>query len=377
MEKNEHDQKRPIVRVIASQKNWIESDAIKQLEHQAKLPGMQLVVGLPDLHPGKSYPIGAAFLSEGWIYPHLVGNDIGCGMGFWKTNLDVKKLKLDKWEKDLEGLEMPWEGDVASWLDDEGVSPTLFDYSLGTIGGGNHFAELQKVESIQNDEKFEDLHLNKKEVYLLVHSGSRGLGESILRSHIESHGDQGVYEGTEDADHYLHRHDHAVRWAKVNRKLIAHRFLSCLHTQATMILDVSHNTVTKHSVGDAHSWIHRKGAAPSTEGPIVIPGSRGHLSYLVQPIPQEQSAYSLAHGAGRKWKRTDAKGRLAKYRMEDFVRTSLGSRVICEDKNLIFEEAPQAYKCIDTVVSDLVDAGLVDVIATFRPLITYKTRRGS
>ena len=109
----------------------------------------------------------------------------------------------------------------------------------------------------------------------------------------------------------------------------------------------------------------------------MIPGSRGTYSYLVQPTrEQTENAYSLAHGAGRKWKRSEAKGNLSRrYRVEDLTKTNLGSRVICEDKNLLYEEAPQAYKNIDIVIQDMVDEGLINVIAIYRPVITYKKRR--
>jgi release factor H-coupled RctB family protein len=109
----------------------------------------------------------------------------------------------------------------------------------------------------------------------------------------------------------------------------------------------------------------------------MIPGSRGTFSYLVNPIGDHyQNAYSLAHGAGRKWKRSDTKAHLSnRFKREDLIKTNLGSRVICEDKDLLYEEAPQAYKNIDIVIQDMVDAGLIEVIAVFRPVITYKTRR--
>lgn len=109
----------------------------------------------------------------------------------------------------------------------------------------------------------------------------------------------------------------------------------------------------------------------------MIPGSRGTFSYLVEPIgEQKDNAYSLAHGAGRKWKRSEAKSHLShKFKVEDLRQTALGSRVICEDKDLLYEEAPQAYKNIDIVIQDMLDAGLIRVIAIFRPVITYKTRR--
>lgn len=123
--------------------------------------------------------------------------------------------------------------------------------------------------------------------------------------------------------------------------------------------------------------VHRKGAAPSDRGPIAIPGSRGSLSYLVQPVlSSSRNLWSMAHGAGRKWARSDCRARLSeKYDVESMRQTELGSRVICEDKDLIYEEAPQAYKNIETVIADMVEFGLVKVIASFKPLITYKVRR--
>jgi release factor H-coupled RctB family protein len=92
--------------------------------------------------------------------------------------------------------------------------------------------------------------------------------------------------------------------------------------------------------------------------------------------PRERSAYSLAHGAGRKWSRTDSRGRLERrYSSKDLMRTELGSHVICENKELLYEEAPQAYKNIKIVIDDLVQEGLVEVLAVFRPVVTYKVRR--
>lgn len=363
------------VTVIASEKTWIEDEAIQQLKTAAELKGMRKVVGLPDLHPGRGTPIGAAFMSKSWIYPHLVGNDIGCGMGLWQTDLSVHKLKLDTWVSRLENLDEPWDGDTSAWLLDYQLDSTPFDYSLGTIGGGNHFAELKKIESVVDGDVFEALGLSTKQFYLLVHSGSRGLGEFILRKYSE--GQAGLMENSSDAIDYLTQHDMAVRWAGANRALIAHRFLSCLKGEGSQVLDVFHNTVESHAEDNQAYWLHRKGATPSDQGLVVIPGSRGSFSYLVIPTgSQVENAYSLAHGAGRKWKCTDAKSKMSKFRMDDLTHTELGSRVVCEDKDLIFEEAPQAYKKIDSVVNDLVNAGLIKVIAILRPVITYKTRRG-
>lgn len=364
------------VRVIASSRTWIESDAVRQLEQTARLSGMKLAVGLPDLHPGKGSPIGAAFLTSDWIYPALVGSDIGCGMGLWQTGLKTHKIKIDKWSEQLDGLDAPWDGDGQAWLAARDVTPTGYDAALGTIGGGNHFAELQRIETVYDETAGAALGLDRQSLYLLVHSGSRGLGESVLRAHADQYRDQGLHAATDEAAVYMARHNHAVQWALANRALIAHRFTTCWRTDGTAIIDISHNTVTPQTFKGCACWLHRKGAAPADKGVVVIPGSRGDFSYLVRPTgDQQNNAFSLAHGAGRKWQRGAARGRLEKYRPDDFLKTPLGGRIICNDKDLIFEEAPQAYKNIGSVVGDLVEAGLIERVAKLRPLLTYKTRR--
>jgi release factor H-coupled RctB family protein len=361
--------------IIASKNTWIDTEAIQQLQTTAQLKGMCKVVGLPDLHPGRGYPIGAAFITKSWIYPQLVGGDIGCGMAVWQTDIPAHKLKLDSWVSKLRDLDHPWQGDVTKVLADNHLGSTPFDASLGTIGGGNHFAELQKIESIVDNETFESLGLSSKHLYLTVHSGSRGLGGSILQSFTASHCHDGVADDSVVAKNYLTQHDMAVRWAQVNRDLIAERFLECLRASGQRVLDIFHNTVSPYIYEGQNAWIHRKGATPSDQGIVIIPGSRGSFSYLVLPTEaQDYNANSLAHGAGRKWKRTEAKSKLSNFRAEDLTRTDLGSRVICEDKYLLFEEAPNAYKRIDSVINDLVDAGLIKVLAILRPVITYKTR---
>ena len=112
-------------------------------------------------------------------------------------------------------------------------------------------------------------------------------------------------------------------------------------------------------------------------GLVIIPGSRGDYSWIVQPVANEKTLHSLAHGAGRKWGRTECKGRLAaKYTVTQLSRTELGSRVICRDKQLIFEEAPQAYKSAESVVQCLVQAGLIIPVARLRPVLTLKNSGG-
>jgi release factor H-coupled RctB family protein len=362
------------IRIVATDRSWIDPVAVEQLHQAARLEGIEEIVGLPDLHAGRGIAVGAAFWSRSHVHPHLVGGDIGCGMGLWESDLTVRKFRPDRAERDLQGLDDPWPGERAARLAEAGLPLSLAGEALGTIGGGNHFAELLRIEAVEDDASFRAMGLSKDRVYLMVHSGSRGLGQAILDRHLARHGSRALEAGSEACIAYLAEHDEAVTWAVLNREIIAARFCGKLSLAAERRLDIGHNTVTPYRGG----WLHRKGAAPADCGPIVIPGSRGDLSFLVRPRETMAAGalHSLAHGAGRKWSRNEARAKLApRIRAAELTRTRLGSRVICEDRQLIYEEAPQAYKSIQQVVADLVDAGLIDVVAAFRPLITYKTRR--
>jgi len=364
------------VRLFASAKSWIEGEALRQLYATSKLEGMRLAVGFPDLHPGKGSPVGAAFVTEGLIYPYVIGGDIGCGMALFKTNLVQRDIKLNRWSELRYDLEHPWEGDVSEVLAAAELESAEHDEALGTIGGGNHFAELQRVQEVLDASAFKRFGLGKQQLVVLVHSGSRGLGESILRAYVDEHQANGSDAESFAAAAYLKDHDTAVRWAKTNRALVARRFVEALGAEAECLWDGCHNSITRRESEGETLWVHRKGAVVTEGEPLVIPGSRGSLSYLVKPTGDGEShAWSLAHGAGRKWARSETRLRMReRFGMHQLTQTPLGGRVICEQRELLYEEAPAAYKNIEGVVQDLVSAGLISVIASFRPLLTYKTR---
>ena len=364
------------VRLIASPGVWIEGEAVRQLHAAARLAGVSQAVGFPDLHPGKCGPVGAAIVTEDVIYPHLIGGDIGCGMALWKTDLLRRKAKLDRWAALRFDLEHPWEGNLGGWLQDNQLPSSEFYASMGTIGGGNHFAELQAIERVRDAAAFAALGLERDNLVALVHSGSRGYGDSILWNYAAEHGSTGAAPESGAGADYLRAHNTALRWARANRELIVRRFLETLGGEGEQIWDGCHNGLTPVMANGARGWIHRKGAAPAEAGPLVIAGSRGSLSYLVRPTGDGTShAWSVAHGAGRKWSRSESRVRAReRYQVSDLTQTALGSRVICEPRDLLYEEAPMSYKSIESVIEALETEGLVEVIATLRPLLTYKTR---
>ncbi|MCX7749886.1 MAG: RNA ligase RtcB family protein [Clostridia bacterium] len=362
------------ITIITSQKNWLEQDAVIQLKQIAALPGVVKTAGLPDLHPGKT-PVGAAIITEGLIYPHLIGNDIGCGMSYFMTEMERRKVKPDRMVKRLEALQSLKEIDISGVFDTSSLSP--LGKSLGTIGGGNHFAELQEVDQLFDKEAFHQLGYDKNRLMLLIHSGSRCYGQSILDEFIRQHSAQkGLIEGSEAFDLYLSKHDDAVNWAKINRDLVAYRMLKALdmETSAVKLIDSIHNSVSPKDMDGRKVFIHRKGAAPADQGAVIIPGSRGTLTYLVLPSSDTSvSSYSVSHGAGRKWERSVCKAKLEnKYTKETIRTTKLKGKVICQSNNLLFEEAPEAYKNIDTVIQSMLEYKLIKVVAAFKPVLTYK-----
>lgn len=260
------------IRLIASPDSWIEQAAIDQLHQTATLPGIDAVVGLPDLHAGRGIAVGAAFWSGSRVYPHLVGSDIGCGMGLWRTGIALRKFRADTAQRKLRGLEEPLP-DAAERLASANL-PLLACEALGSIGGGNHFAELLRIEAVLDGEGLAALGLDVDAVHLMVHSGSRGLGQAILDRHRARHNVAGLIGGEAECTAYLGEHDDAIRWAVLNREAIAGRFLDRLGTRGDRLLDICHNSVTPHRGG----WLHRKGAAPADKGLIVIPGSRGDMT---------------------------------------------------------------------------------------------------
>ncbi|MFD6681639.1 RNA ligase RtcB family protein [Micromonospora parva] len=356
------------VTVFASSTSWIESAALAQCRQVAALDGMRHVAAMPDLHPGKGAPIGAAMAST-VLYPFLVGSDIGCGIAVFPIKLKraVPERLAARFPDLDQALDPVRDADDPAWAAVDGDVPAGHLDGLGTVGRGNHFVELARVDTILDGRHAGRLGLEAGDLVLIVHSGSRGLGERILRAHTEVHG----AGPAPDPAAYLRRHDDAVRWGSLNRRVLAARVAHALGAEPTApIVDQCHNLV---EVRDG-VYLHRKGAAPGDGRDVLIAGTRGTASYLVAAHAGPDANHSVAHGAGRKMSRADAlrRGR-AKHTVEELRRTPVGSLVVCGDRQLLFEEAPTAYKRIEQVIADLVEHRLATPVVSTTPVVTYKT----
>lgn len=337
---------------------WIEGAAEQQIHDITALPGFERMAVFPDIHPGKFGPVGIAADFADVIHPALIGTDIGCGVAMATTDAEVRRLRLDKTVERLSEA-------LSKWDDTE----LAFKYAAGTIGGGNHFCELTQIREVFSD----DHGLAVGKVHILVHSGSRGLGAEVFDSYREDHGIRALHGS--DIDRYLARHDEAMTFARYNREAVIRKAAGALKAGYEVVSDVPHN----HVELNGGLFRHRKGASSADCGRCVVLGSRGALSYLVEPLPDAPATAlaSIAHGAGRKFDRTGAWARFGgKGVLERESRNPFGGYVVCENKKLAAEEAAGAYKPIGPVIADIAGFGLARVIASLQPLITWKTAGG-
>lgn len=349
---------------ILAIESHIDPVAIQQLDHTCTLPGLVKIRGLPDLHPGNGIPVGATCLFKDRVYPYLVGTDIGCGMAFYQLDLETNKFNAEKLAKKIRksDIDKGYDGDISQFTEQD------IDYreQLGTVGAGNHFAEFMAISEVYSSQ------IDQNHVYLLVHSGSRRFGKEI-------HDQFGQYltglsPDSPECQDYMKLHDKANQYAHLNRDIIAHRLAQIANSSYHNLFHLSHNFV-EHIVLDGEEfWLHRKGVASvkPEQNLLVIPGSRGDYSYLVEPIHEKMPdcLWSIAHGAGRRLSRHAVPRHIP---ASQYTRTELGNPVICDNKDLLYEEAPQAYKNVEVVIDDLVKLGFIKVVAKMKPLLTFKT----
>jgi len=405
----------PHARLFARPDVWMEGDAVAQFARVATLPGCVRAAAMPDLHAGRG-PIGAAFAFEERVLPYLVGGDAGCGVRLVATSASPRAAdKLERriraaFDEDLledadplDVFDACWaEGargfasiagvpdDIAAMAEHEvdpiadawgspvpsGDATPFRDPShgraLGSVGGGNHFAELTRVDEVRDEAAASALGLEKGRLLALVHTGSRGLGAVVGRRYGDT-----VLTG-EAIEVYLGHLAGAVRFAQANRFLVACRLLRALaglrRDKIAGSIEIVHNTIRRERLGEGLAFIHRKGAAPAgKEEATVVLGSGGAPSWVLLGRGHEGALASVAHGAGRRMTRSEARQKIAhRYRRATLDRTSHGGRVVCDDVDLLYEEHPDAYKPIEPVVASLVDAGMASPVASLVPVVTVK-----
>lgn len=396
----------------------IESGAIDQATNLANLPfAYKHIAIMPDVHQGYGMPIGGVLATKGVVIPNAVGVDIGCGMCAVKTNILASELNIDvlkkilshirqivpvgfKKHKELQPIELLPETNDNNWVREYSHSvgvcnreSTNAQLSLGTLGGGNHFIEIQ-----QGTDGF---------VWIMVHSGSRNLGLKVAKhynelavelnnkwkSEVPRHWELAFLPlDSEEGQAYLKEMSYCVEYALANRKLIMDRttdiFAKTINVniifnvikvtgsfgtkkrfETEPIINIAHNYAAMENHFGQNVLVHRKGATRVRKDEIgIIPGSQGTASYIVQGLGNKESFMSCSHGAGRVLSRKKAKQVLS---LEDEVAKLDTQGIIHSIRNVSdLDEASGAYKDIDSVMENQSD--LVEIVEKLTPLAVIK-----
>jgi tRNA-splicing ligase RtcB (3'-phosphate/5'-hydroxy nucleic acid ligase) len=372
----------------------IEDGAVAQLKNLANLPfAFSHIAVMPDSHQGYGMPIGGVLATEGVIIPNAVGVDIGCGMCAIKTSLtelDTETLKKimgeirkavpvgfnKHQEKESENL-MPLLGDLINEVKDYPIVTQEYYnalYSIGTLGGGNHFIEIQKGS---------DGH-----IWIMIHSGSRNFGLKIaehynkLAIELNEKWHSSVPKEwelaflpleSEEGKAYIREMNYAVEFALANRKLMMDRikdiFTKETNCEFDEMINIAHNYARLENHFGKDVWVHRKGATyVDTDTIGIIPGSQGTKSYIVKGKGNIHSFKSCSHGAGRKMGRNQAQKNL---NLEEEIKNLNDKGVIHAIRGIKdLDEAPGAYKPIDEVMRNQED--LVEILVELSPLGVIK-----
>lgn len=354
------------------------------------------IANMADMHLGYGMPIGGVCACKDAIIPYGVGNDIGCGMRLFITNIPVSSLDQrtliaiqnkikQKIPVGYKHHPKPQEWEGFNRAPDIRVIQNELESAkrqLGTLGSGNHFIELQ--------ESYPDGRLA-----IMLHSGSRNFGYKICKEYHtvamrvcqERMRDSNLaYLRTDkpQGQEYIESMNFALEFAKANRELMMRRIKEVLKKEIHGIkliceVDVHHNYATLEEHFGKHVWIHRKGATSAKKLEAgIIPGSQGSFSYLVQGLGNELSFESCSHGAGRKMGRMAASKSKENGGLDIEEETKKMDGIIFDGwgtnrkGNTDLGEAPGAYKDIDQVMEAQKD--LVKVLAKFKPLVSIKTK---
>ena len=362
----------------------VEPKALEQFESAMALDGVVAGALMPDVHVGYSLPIGAVVATEGTIYPSWVGYDIGCGMCALKTPWAVSDIKGHEKEIfDKVYAEIPCgvgkaHDYIPKWYSDAyrrtGVADEVLNAKgaqLGTLGSGNHFIEIGGDEG--------------GNLWIIIHSGSRGLGHQIATHYMKlagptgraSEGHYGFRVDSNEGKDYIDDLNFALEFALENRK----RMVEEVYNILSLIIDrKEHGSVLyecfkphefinrnhNHAQEKDGLWIHRKGATHAEEGMWgVIPGNMRDGSFIVRGKGNIDSLWSSSHGAGRVLGRKKAKETLS---LSDFSSTMEGITAKVGEETL--DESPMAYKDIFEVMR--LQRDLVDVKDFIKPTINIK-----
>ncbi len=372
----------------------LEATAMVQAVNLSNLPfAISHVALMPDAHAGYGMPIGGVLFADRAVVPYAIGVDIGCGVALLDTDLTVDDLPRPVLRRLLEAIasgvpvgtahqHAPVDRERA--LDEIGldlpasIPAAWFERSvdsLGTLGSGNHFLEVQRDEAGR--------------VAVMLHSGSRSLGKTICDAFQQTalalcrarrlplpH-DELAYlpEDTPEFDAYWSAMTFALRFAEVNRSRMleaAERAITA-HTRARRVertVDIHHNYAARERHAGRDGIVHRKGAVRAVAGEIVlIPGSMGTTSYVAEGLGNAASFETCQHGAGRAMSRTKARQAMTPGEVFDRM-AALGIELHSGDPRSAAEEAPSAYKDIEAVMAHSAD--LVRPIRRLTPLGVLK-----
>jgi tRNA-splicing ligase RtcB len=374
-------------------KLWLsdmEPKALEQAKHLAGLPfAFHHIAVMPDAHEGYGMPIGGILATEGVVIPNAVGVDIGCGMCALRTSL--KELDKDTLKKILGEIRKAVPVGFAHQIKkqkEEHMPPrnknlkiveTQFESALkqiGTLGGGNHFIEIQKGSDGY--------------IWLMVHSGSRNIGKRVADHYNKLAVNNAKKWGSdipknwqldflpadsEEGRDYLEEMQFCVDFSFANRRLMMDNVMKIFqkYTDADFMLDelinIAHNYASFETHFGSQVWVHRKGATQARKGQLgIIPGSQGSKSYIVRGKGNPESFESCSHGAGRRMGRNQARRTLileeeiAKLDQKGVLHAIRGKRDL--------DEAPSAYKDIDEVMENQKD--LVEIVIELTPLAVVK-----
>ena len=373
---------------------YVDAHAMKEIFNLSTLPFVfHHLAFMPDVHGGKGMPIGGVLATKGVVIPNAVGVDIGCGMCAVKTSLKVADIPSEVLRKQiLRGIrkQIPLGFDHHKEAQDEASMPQGFDIDkmsvvkrqyvsatkqVGTLGGGNHFLELQKDTD--------------GTLWIMIHSGSRNLGAQVgsyynekakvlnIRwfSNVDPDIDMAFLPMQSDEAHaYWDEMNYCIEFALCNRKLMMERICQTIgevypDVQFEPMINTAHNYAVWENHFDENCIVHRKGATRARVGEIgIIPGSQGTKSYIVEGLGNVDSFQSCSHGAGRAMSRTEAvrslslEAEVAKLEAQGIVHAIRGQKDL--------EEAAGAYKDIDEVMANQTD--LVKIVTELSPVAVIK-----